>query len=226
MSGLVFACFVLGGLTPGPLPPVDPPTLPPVDPPVEPPVDPPTEPPVDPPMEPPMEPPVDPPVEPPVVPQVTDYCETSFCAAGLTNVGCNPPPLTGGPDCNALANRVFLELSPSDINDFLDVLNSIRSSQVSGAYGYLPTAYRMPTLQWDEELASQAGHNFINDRSTKVGCAVMSDTNEGYTYSNFVCNFSDNIAPGVPLYTAGSLGAGCTKMNPKYPSLCSIDEVF
>uniref|UniRef100_A0AAG5D2B6 Uncharacterized protein n=1 Tax=Anopheles atroparvus TaxID=41427 RepID=A0AAG5D2B6_ANOAO len=33
-------------------------------------------------------------------PTPTDYCATSYCDAGLTNVGCNPPPLTGGPTCD------------------------------------------------------------------------------------------------------------------------------
>uniref|UniRef100_A0AAG5DPG6 SCP domain-containing protein n=1 Tax=Anopheles atroparvus TaxID=41427 RepID=A0AAG5DPG6_ANOAO len=230
MSRLVFACFALGGLTPGPTP--------------------------------------------------TDYCTNSFCEPGLVNVGCNPPPLTGGPAC-AGKNPEVMEITSVEIDFILDKMNTLRQSYASGAHTpTFPVARSMPSLQWDAELASQAGNNVrsciigydmchntaqfnnsgqigfvnlfdnvaihtktyflnevlltiskdkeyfengvnsyssynpkskgvdlahvLNDRSSKVGCALQKFDYLGtYFYYFLICNFSANLIAGQPIYTQG-----------------------
>uniref|UniRef100_A0AAG5DN56 SCP domain-containing protein n=1 Tax=Anopheles atroparvus TaxID=41427 RepID=A0AAG5DN56_ANOAO len=226
MSRLVFACFALGGLTPP-----------------------------------------------------TDYCTNSFCAPGLVNVGCNPPPLTGGAACAGKNPEVF-EITSVEIDFILNKLNTLRQSYASGTYAPpFPVASSMPSLQWDAELASQAGNNVrscnlgfdachntaqfsnsgqlglygvgvftftsttdllnfllnvidnerasylngdnsytsydstkrgvslgqtLNDRSSKVGCALQKWDVNAVTFTYYmICNFSANLIVGQPIYTQG-----------------------
>uniref|UniRef100_A0AAG5DLX1 SCP domain-containing protein n=1 Tax=Anopheles atroparvus TaxID=41427 RepID=A0AAG5DLX1_ANOAO len=98
----------------------------------------------------------------------TDYCTNSYCEPGLVNVGCNPPPLTGGPAC-AGKNPVIMEITSVEIDFMLNKMNTLRQSYASGAHTpTFPLARSMPSLQWDAELASQAGNNVRS-------CTVMYD---------------------------------------------------
>ncbi|XP_058123266.1 venom allergen 3-like [Anopheles ziemanni] len=92
-----------------------------------------------------------------IVPPSTDYCAVSYCSAGETNVGCNPPPLTGGPSCGD--SPMTVTITETLKARFLDQHNSRRSTLATGSLASFSPAQRMPTLQWDDELASQAGHN-------------------------------------------------------------------
>ncbi|KFB50495.1 AGAP006417-PA-like protein [Anopheles sinensis] len=88
-----------------------------------------------------------------------DYCTNSYCVAGLKNVGCDPPPITGGVACSG-KNSTVVELSQTDRIDFMDGLNNARHRIARGRFAPIfPTAKRMLKLHWSATLAAQAGHN-------------------------------------------------------------------
>uniref|UniRef100_A0A182NJ69 Venom allergen-1 n=1 Tax=Anopheles dirus TaxID=7168 RepID=A0A182NJ69_9DIPT len=87
-----------------------------------------------------------------------DYCTANLCNSGVPNVGCNPPPLSGGASCAGRSPAVVP--ITSNLQAFiLDLHNSRRSLIAQGRLNPFFPARRMPTLVWDAELASQAGHN-------------------------------------------------------------------
>uniref|UniRef100_A0A2M4AKZ0 Venom allergen-1 n=1 Tax=Anopheles triannulatus TaxID=58253 RepID=A0A2M4AKZ0_9DIPT len=86
-----------------------------------------------------------------------EYCEPSYCA-GHTNVGCNPPPLTGGPLCSGKkASVVAIDANIRGL--ILSEHNRLRNQLAIGNLTGFASAVRMPTLTWDNTLAVQAGHN-------------------------------------------------------------------
>uniref|UniRef100_A0A1S4GS49 Venom allergen-1 n=1 Tax=Anopheles gambiae TaxID=7165 RepID=A0A1S4GS49_ANOGA len=87
-----------------------------------------------------------------------DYCTANLCSSGIPNVGCNPPPLSGGPQCFG-RSPVVVPITASLRSLILDQHNSRRSLIATGRLSPFFPARRMPTLVWDDELASQAGHN-------------------------------------------------------------------
>ncbi|XP_035906239.1 venom allergen 5-like [Anopheles stephensi] len=94
-----------------------------------------------------------------------DYCTTSYCTAGVKNVGCNPPETPGGPECNG-KNPAVVEITPALQTLILSEHNTRRSKLALGQLDLFLPAIRMPTISWDEELAKQAGNNA---RSCKIG---------------------------------------------------------
>uniref|UniRef100_A0AAG5D352 Venom allergen-1 n=1 Tax=Anopheles atroparvus TaxID=41427 RepID=A0AAG5D352_ANOAO len=88
----------------------------------------------------------------------TDYCTTSYCKAPRVNVGCNPPPLTGGPSCTGKTPNA-IEMTGALKTLILNEHNTRRSQLATGNLAPFAAAKRMPTLSWDTELAKQAGHN-------------------------------------------------------------------
>ncbi|XP_050092134.1 scoloptoxin SSD552-like [Anopheles aquasalis] len=96
------------------------------------------------------------------------YCAPSLCPHGGPNVGCNPPPLAGGGHCYGKGASV-LQLDGPVRGQILHLHNLYRSHVASGKQSPLPPASNMAALVWDEELATQAGHNarscvFAHDR--------------------------------------------------------------
>ncbi|XP_058123267.1 antigen 5 like allergen Cul n 1-like [Anopheles ziemanni] len=87
---------------------------------------------------------------------VPPYCEVSYCPSDKTNVGCLPPPQAGGPACGASPSVIPMTATLQTL--ILDLHNSYRSTLATGGLAPFSPARRMPTLQWDDELASQAGH--------------------------------------------------------------------
>ncbi|XP_053662406.1 antigen 5 like allergen Cul n 1-like [Anopheles marshallii] len=86
------------------------------------------------------------------------YCEADYCEPGLTNVGCRPALVQGGPACSGKqASNVNLTLQGETI--ILHEHNKLRSLLASGQLGSFASASRMPQLVWDIELANQAAHN-------------------------------------------------------------------
>uniref|UniRef100_A0A2M3YWH5 Venom allergen-1 n=1 Tax=Anopheles nuneztovari TaxID=30067 RepID=A0A2M3YWH5_9DIPT len=86
-----------------------------------------------------------------------EYCNPSFCGTRI-NVGCNPPPLSGGPLCAAISGRV-VKLNATIQALILSEHNRLRNQLAIGNLTGFAAAQRMPTLAWDETLAAQAGHN-------------------------------------------------------------------
>ncbi|XP_075169036.1 antigen 5 like allergen Cul n 1-like [Haematobia irritans] len=76
------------------------------------------------------------------------------------------------------------------------------------------------------------GHftEIIVDRNIRVGCAILQYTRPDFLHVNVyhvVCNYASVYALGAPLYNVGAPGSGCiTGVNPQYPALCSVNEVF
>ncbi|XP_052895672.1 antigen 5 like allergen Cul n 1-like [Anopheles moucheti] len=88
----------------------------------------------------------------------TDYCTTTYCSVELENVGCNPPPATGGPACDGKsAEEVVLDSNLQSL--ILYEHNTRRSKFALGQLESFLPATRMPTITWDTKLAKQAGHN-------------------------------------------------------------------
>ncbi|XP_052862399.1 antigen 5 like allergen Cul n 1-like [Anopheles cruzii] len=87
-----------------------------------------------------------------------DYCTANLCPTGVPNVGCNPPPMSGGPSCFGMA-AAPVTMTPSLQAHLLQLHNHRRSTIANGGLAPFYPAHRMATLVWDDELASQAGHN-------------------------------------------------------------------
>ncbi|XP_052896768.1 antigen 5 like allergen Cul n 1-like [Anopheles moucheti] len=88
----------------------------------------------------------------------TDYCKTTYCRPGLTNVGCNPPPASGGASCTGKSPAVVV--MDSNLQTLiLSEHNTRRSKFALGQLAPFLPATRMPTITWDTELANQAGNN-------------------------------------------------------------------
>ncbi|XP_052862397.1 antigen 5 like allergen Cul n 1-like [Anopheles cruzii] len=86
-----------------------------------------------------------------------DLCSLKSCGTSQ-NVGCNPPPQTGGPACAGKSASV-ITMDATLKNLILDRHNTLRAQLASGNLAGFKAAVRMPTLVWDESLASQAGNN-------------------------------------------------------------------
>uniref|UniRef100_A0A2M4BWT9 Venom allergen-1 n=2 Tax=Anopheles marajoara TaxID=58244 RepID=A0A2M4BWT9_9DIPT len=86
-----------------------------------------------------------------------EYCNPSYCGTRI-NVGCNPPPLIGGPLCASL-NGTAIELNTTIQALIVSEHNRLRNQLAIGNLTGFASAQRMPTLVWDDTLAAQAGHN-------------------------------------------------------------------
>ncbi|XP_014093978.2 antigen 5 like allergen Cul n 1 [Bactrocera oleae] len=76
------------------------------------------------------------------------------------------------------------------------------------------------------------GHfaEFVVDRNTHVGCAVIRYTNPSFPFFhiyNMACNYASKYAIGVPVYSIGEPASECkTGRNRNYPGLCSTKEKY
>uniref|UniRef100_A0A182NM76 Venom allergen-1 n=1 Tax=Anopheles dirus TaxID=7168 RepID=A0A182NM76_9DIPT len=96
------------------------------------------------------------------------YCSPSLCPHGGPNVGCHPPPLSGGTFCYGKSPSV-IPMTAAIQAHILHLHNYYRSRVASGYQFPLPSAAHMYTMVWDDELATQAGNNarscvFAHDR--------------------------------------------------------------
>uniref|UniRef100_T1E2W5 Venom allergen-1 n=1 Tax=Psorophora albipes TaxID=869069 RepID=T1E2W5_9DIPT len=66
----------------------------------------------------------------------------------------------------------------------------------------------------------------VSDRSSKVGCSLVSYEADGWTNKLFVCNYGLTNMVNQPVYVAGNTASQCTTgSNPSYSGLCSVNEV-
>ncbi|XP_017488225.1 PREDICTED: venom allergen 5-like, partial [Rhagoletis zephyria] len=78
----------------------------------------------------------------------------------------------------------------------------------------------------------QYGHfaEFVVDRNTHVGCAVIRYTNPDFPLHhiyNMACNYASKYALGIPVYRVGTPASECKKgKNRYYPGLCSPKEIY
>ncbi|XP_053672843.1 antigen 5 like allergen Cul n 1-like [Anopheles nili] len=117
----------------------------------------------------------------------TNYCTTSYCMAGKTNVGCNPPGTPGGVGCTGKSPAV-INLNSTYQNTILLEHNKRRSQFALGQLKPFLPAKRMPTLQWDTELAKQAGNNARNCTFKHDQCrntAVYASAGQNLAMSQF-----------------------------------------
>ncbi|XP_055611192.1 antigen 5 like allergen Cul n 1-like [Uranotaenia lowii] len=80
-----------------------------------------------------------------------------------------------------------------------------------------PQGYRGPAI----------GHftAFVQDRSDRVGCALVQWVDKPKTKIYLVCNYARTNVIGQTVYVAGDVASQCTTgTNPDYPALCSPSE--
>lgn len=66
----------------------------------------------------------------------------------------------------------------------------------------------------------------IQDRTSRVGCALASHKVHPFTYLQFACNYNFNNILTEPVYKFGSVGSKClTGMNSNYQGLCGDNEI-
>lgn len=69
----------------------------------------------------------------------------------------------------------------------------------------------------------------VKDDSFKVGCSISkySEPSYGGKKSLMACNYGVGNLQDHPIYQEGKTASACTSgMNPKYPGLCSENEVY
>ncbi|XP_050073036.1 scoloptoxin SSD976-like [Anopheles maculipalpis] len=130
------------------------------------------------------------------------YCTPNLCPHGGPNVGCNPPPLSGGPYCYGKSPSV-LPMTPPVQAHILHLHNYYRSRVASGYQFPLGPATHMYTMVWDDELAAQAANNarscvFGHDRCRNTPQFLTSGQNiamikyyepMGYTVIDLITRF-------------------------------------
>ncbi|KAL9693544.1 hypothetical protein quinque_012829 [Culex quinquefasciatus] len=92
--------------------------------------------------------------------QQTNYCDPKLCPSGEPHIACNglnKLSTTCGPGAQEVNLAPFQDL-------ILDLHNQLRNRVALGLqnytrYAFFPQAVRMPTLQWDTELATVAATN-------------------------------------------------------------------
>ncbi|KFB40605.1 AGAP006417-PA-like protein [Anopheles sinensis] len=120
-------------------------------------------------------------------PAAVNYCENSFCPAGVKNIGCDPPPITGGSGCTDFK---IIDLGQAEQAMIVDYFNGRRNFYASGARSpTFPQAQRMLKLTWDAELAQQANYK------SRTCSSVTDDCRNTAKYSN-VGQFTNELGLG------------------------------
>ncbi|XP_021703967.1 venom allergen 5 [Aedes aegypti] len=99
------------------------------------------------------------------------------------------------------------------INDWY---NEAENATIAILAGY-PKSYTGPAI----------GHftQIVSDRTTKVGCAMVSFIRSPFTQKYFVCNYGFTNLQESPVYVSGTACSKCTSgCNSKYPGLCNVAE--
>ncbi|XP_065073978.1 antigen 5 like allergen Cul n 1-like [Ochlerotatus camptorhynchus] len=93
--------------------------------------------------------------------QDTNYCEDNLCRFQKPHIACNASS-SFEPECGPEAYTVMMNSSNKAL--IINLHNQYRSKIARGKQnftsgGFLPPAVRMPTIQWDDELAYIAAAN-------------------------------------------------------------------
>ncbi|KXJ82045.1 hypothetical protein RP20_CCG015839 [Aedes albopictus] len=81
-----------------------------------------------------------------------------------------------------------------------------------------PASYRGPAI----------GHftQIVSDRTSRIGCAMVSYKRGSFINKLFVCNYGLTNIVNQPVYVAGNVCSGCRSgCNAKYPGLCNTAEI-
>lgn len=131
-------------------------------------------------------------------------------------------PLVGQ---NIAANSFYgMEVTPLDT--MTELLYSWYGEYENGNMGFINS---YPLLGQDPP--KDIGHftQIMMDRAVSIGCAMIQYTqNEqghDWVHQNYVCNYSNSIARGHPVYISGPTCSKCeTGCSQVYPGLCNIGE--
>ncbi|XP_049283913.1 antigen 5 like allergen Cul n 1-like [Anopheles funestus] len=131
-------------------------------------------------------------------------------------------PLVGQ---NIAANSFYgMEVTPLDT--MTELLHSWYGENENANQDYIDS---YPLLGQDPP--KDIGHftQIVMDKATAVGCAMIQYTqNEqghDWVHQNYVCNYSNSIARGHPVYVKGNPCELCvTGCSTAYPGLCNIGE--
>lgn len=86
-----------------------------------------------------------------------DYCDPKLCDVGDKQAACLNPTSAWSPSCSA--DKKVIHMSQDFKKQILDTHNKWRNTVASGKANGLPSASRMATIRWDEELAKLAELN-------------------------------------------------------------------
>ncbi|XP_062553204.1 antigen 5 like allergen Cul n 1-like [Armigeres subalbatus] len=120
-----------------------------------------------------------------------------------------------------IAYQAYYGMSFTDNQLLSGFINSWFSEAENTTTQYLasyPSNYNGPAI----------GHftQIVSDRTSKVGCSMVSYVRSPFTYKYFVCNYGLTNIVNQPVYAAGNACSGCTTgCNANYPGLCSTAEV-
>ncbi|XP_062542523.1 uncharacterized protein LOC134210495 [Armigeres subalbatus] len=120
-----------------------------------------------------------------------------------------------------IAIKMFYGMSITDevlIKGFIDSWFSEYANSNPSHIASYPSAWTGPTI----------GHftQVVSDRSSKIGCAMVSYITAPWINKLFVCNYGLTNIVGQPVYVAGATGSQCkTGRNPSFSGLCSTSEV-
>lgn len=106
---------------------------------------------------------------------------------------------------------------PPEIRRKRDLEQSNGVRDLSGLYARRPPVRK----------SSFVGHftQVVQDRSTKVGCAIAKYTQDGYKTTVMTCDYSFGNVLYAKVYESGDTASNCTTgTNPQFPALCSVDE--
>lgn len=86
----------------------------------------------------------------------TDYCTTKLCSAGVTHTGCGD---TGAMSAACPSGTTVVPMTDQVKNVIVTAHNTYRNFIAGGGHAAHSAACRMPTMQWDSELAKLAEAN-------------------------------------------------------------------
>lgn len=73
------------------------------------------------------------------------------------------------------------------------------------------------------------GHftQIVKDDAYKVGCSIAKFSNDGDRKTLLACNYAVSNIENWPIYEEGETASACkTGINPDFPALCSVEEVY
>lgn len=95
------------------------------------------------------------------------YCKPNLCRSGVKHVACGH---SGKFDINCPSDALILKLNTKEKNLFVNSHNSLRNKIAWGKHKGFPTASKMLTLKWDDELASLASLNVMKCKMEHDSC--------------------------------------------------------
>lgn len=95
------------------------------------------------------------------------YCKPNLCQPGKKHIACKH---SGKFDKSCPTDALIMKLEQKEKNIFVNHHNSVRNKLAWGKHKGFPTASKMLTLQWDDELATLASLNVMQCKMKHDSC--------------------------------------------------------